>query len=282
MLLRICASNQATPHRRTPSLDLTPLLVSLSHFSSSSPCYLTSSPHPCRYGRGDNLFRTILDVQYVAAMGPPGGGRNPVTPRFVRHFNLVTITEFDDDTYGRIYGAIMDWWFRRAKVGATPSLLARTARTHRASSITSSLKQNDMRAPEHHIPPTTNAHRLSACSNAHTARPEWCINLAVPVPLKYTLQRALTMRLSQVGDEAKAKGAAVVRATVDVYNTIRRELLPTPAKSHYTYNMRDISKVFQVRSRTCMRLRCQAALCAQASVVGHVGQMCNCGSAAPM
>ena len=49
-----------------------------------------------------------------------------------------------------------------------------------------------------------------------------------------------------MGDEAKAKGNAVVRATVDIYNTIRRELLPTPAKSHYTYNMRDMSKVFQV------------------------------------
>ena len=30
-----------------------------------------------------------------------------------------------------------------------------------------------------------------------------------------------------------------------MYNTIRQELLPTPTKSHYTYNMRDLSKVFQ-------------------------------------
>lgn len=41
------------------------------------------------------------------------------------------------------------------------------------------------------------------------------------------------------------KGGALVKATVEMYNTIRRELLPTPAKSHYTYNMRDMSKVFQ-------------------------------------
>merc|ERR1719506_302839 len=37
----------------------------------------------------------------------------------------------------------------------------------------------------------------------------------------------------------------VVQATLDVYNLVSKELLPTPAKSHYTFNMRDVSKVFQ-------------------------------------
>ena len=36
-----------------------------------------------------------------------------------------------------------------------------------------------------------------------------------------------------------------MQATLDVYNLVSRELLPTPAKSHYTFNMRDVSKVFQ-------------------------------------
>ena len=45
----------------------------------------------------------------------------------------------------------------------------------------------------------------------------------------------------------RLKGPAVVKATLEIYNTIRAQLLPTPAKSHYTYNMRDLSKVFQVR-----------------------------------
>lgn len=68
-----------------------------------------SMPSPCRYDRADNTFRQVVDLQLVTAMGPPGGGRNPTTPRFLRHFNLVAINEFDDTTYERIYGAISDW-----------------------------------------------------------------------------------------------------------------------------------------------------------------------------
>ena len=119
--------------------------------------------HQGWYDRADNTFRTLVDIQFVTAMGPPGGGRNAITPRFVRHFNLIAIDEFNDETYQAIYSSIIDWWHRRAK-----------------------------------------------CP-----------------------------------DDVRSKGVSVVKATIEIYNTIRRELLPTPAKSHYTYNMRDLSKVFQ-------------------------------------
>ena len=43
----------------------------------------------------------------------------------------------------------------------------------------------------------------------------------------------------------KQLSGSVVDATISVYNTIASSLLPTPAKSHYTFNLRDLSKVFQ-------------------------------------
>jgi hypothetical protein len=45
-----------------------------------------------RSGR-DNVFRSMTDVQLVAAMGPPGGGRTFVTNRFLRHFNILALAQ---------------------------------------------------------------------------------------------------------------------------------------------------------------------------------------------
>ena len=44
------------------------------------------------YGR-DNVFRTMTEVQFVAAMGTPGGGRTFITDRYLRHFNLVALSQ---------------------------------------------------------------------------------------------------------------------------------------------------------------------------------------------
>jgi dynein heavy chain len=45
--------------------------------------------HQGWYDRKENEFRRIVDVQFCAAMGPPGGGRTRITQRYVRHFNLI-------------------------------------------------------------------------------------------------------------------------------------------------------------------------------------------------
>jgi|TARA_B110000977_G_scaffold201791_1_gene298690 dynein heavy chain len=97
-------------------------------------------------------------------MGPPGGGRNHVTNRYLRHYSLVCATAFSDHAMTKIFGALCEWWVRKQEI---PLPVAR--------------------------------HQTS-----------------------------------------------LVAATIDLYRTVQRELLPTPTKSHYTFNLRDVSKVFQM------------------------------------
>uniref|UniRef100_A0A8C3GQP8 Dynein axonemal heavy chain 1 n=1 Tax=Cairina moschata TaxID=8855 RepID=A0A8C3GQP8_CAIMO len=93
----------------------------------------------------------LVDINFVCAMGPPGGGRNAVTPRLTRHFNYLSFTEMEDSSKKTIFSTIL---------------------------------VKDLNEP-------------------------------------------------------------LVDATICVYSTITSQLLPTPAKSHYTFNLRDLSKVFQ-------------------------------------
>jgi dynein heavy chain len=37
----------------------------------------------------------------------------------------------------------------------------------------------------------------------------------------------------------------LIKASIDIYTDIKARLLPTPAKCHYTFNLRDLSKVIQ-------------------------------------
>ncbi|KAG5345241.1 DYH1 protein, partial [Acromyrmex charruanus] len=105
-------------------------------------------------------FRLIEDVNFVAAMGPPGGGRNPITARLLRHFHIIAFPEMQDDTKSHIFKTILDSWM---------------------SSI-----------------------------------PEF-----------YDLL-----------DD-------IVDSTLKVFAVIHSEMLPTPNKLHYTFNLHDVSKVFQ-------------------------------------
>ncbi|CAH1783738.1 unnamed protein product, partial [Owenia fusiformis] len=113
------------------------------------------------YDLKDTTRITLQDLQFLAAMGPPGGGRNDITSRFARHFNIVGINNFNDDTMVRIFSTLMSTY----------------------------LRGNDFS------------------------------------PDFFTL------------------GNMVIQATMDVYKEAMINLLPTPAKSHYVFNLRDFSRV---------------------------------------
>ncbi|CCI45148.1 unnamed protein product [Albugo candida] len=116
------------------------------------------------YDRKTLAFRSIVDIVFVSSMGPPGGGRNTLSRRLLRHFNIIGTTEIAADSKKIIFETIL-------------------------SDFCQKLGSESLRAPE---------------------------------------------IISKLVD-----------SSIDIYNIVSTELLPTPAKSHYTFNLRDLAKVFQ-------------------------------------
>ncbi|CAH2103550.1 unnamed protein product [Euphydryas editha] len=113
------------------------------------------------YDRDKLYWKEILDVVLSCACAPPGGGRNPLTGRFVRHFAMFYISAPNADAMKTIFKAILSG--------------------HMEDFVT----------------------------------------------------------------EVSVLGDSIVNAAVEVYLKICSELLPTPAKSHYVFNLRDLSKSMQ-------------------------------------
>lgn len=65
-----------------------------------------------RYDLKDTSKIILQDIQFIAAMGPPGGGRNDITARFMRHFNIMAMNPFNDDTMTRIFSILLNTYFR--------------------------------------------------------------------------------------------------------------------------------------------------------------------------
>lgn len=63
-----------------------------------------------------------MDINFVCAMGPPGGGRNAITPRLTRHFNYLSFAEMDEVSKKRIFSTILGSWMGEhwVEVGGVP------------------------------------------------------------------------------------------------------------------------------------------------------------------
>ncbi|CUG87367.1 Hypothetical protein, putative, partial [Bodo saltans] len=112
------------------------------------------------YDRKTREFFHVVDIMFAAAMGPPGGGRNTVSNRFIRHFNMIAFPDIDDDNMKFIFTSILDSFMKGGFV-----------------------------------------------------------------------------------DDVKSRMSNVVEGAIEVYNTIIKELRPTPSRPHYLFNLRDLAKV---------------------------------------
>eukprot|EP00062_Callorhinchus_milii_P022724 gi/632980863/ref/XP_007907272.1/ PREDICTED: dynein heavy chain 3, axonemal-like [Callorhinchus milii] len=69
--------------------------------------------HGYWFDRKDLSILKVQDMSVVAAMAPPGGGRHTITPRLLRHFNIISIDAFSEDTMKTIFQPVVDWHFNR-------------------------------------------------------------------------------------------------------------------------------------------------------------------------
>lgn len=53
----------------------------------------------------------------------------------------------------------------------------------------------------------------------------------------------ISQKLQEFEEEVKPVGGVLTQATLELYHAITARFLPTPAKIHYLFNLRDISKV---------------------------------------
>ncbi|GIY94938.1 dynein heavy chain 7, axonemal [Caerostris extrusa] len=117
--------------------------------------------HGMWYEKKEKSVIHLVDTQFIAAMGLPGGARNNITPRLLRHFGVIGVNAFSSPTMNSIFSSVMSIHFKN-----------------------------------NHFPA-----------------------------------------------EALLTAEAVVSTTAEIYTAVTAHLLPTPAKSHYSFNLRDFARV---------------------------------------
>mmetsp|Transcript_21619 Transcript_21619/g.15864 ORF Transcript_21619/g.15864 Transcript_21619/m.15864 type:complete len:349 (+) Transcript_21619:1203-2249(+) len=73
------------------------------------------------------------------------------------------------------------------------------------------------------------------------------INYTVPAEaqMKKIFETIVSHKFHNFEEEIKGLSEFLALGTINLFNAIQENFLPSPAKSHYVFNMRDISKVFQ-------------------------------------
>lgn len=69
--------------------------------------------HSGWYHLGTKTFITVENIILLGAMGVPGGGRNYISQRFQRHFNLITYNELDDTSIKMIFSTILKYFLTK-------------------------------------------------------------------------------------------------------------------------------------------------------------------------
>merc|ERR1740117_625309 len=59
----------------------------------------------------ERSFRKLIGVRFAGAMGPPGNGRNSISSRYIRHFNVLYVEPYSDDSLRYISTTVMDCLF---------------------------------------------------------------------------------------------------------------------------------------------------------------------------
>jgi dynein heavy chain len=79
--------------------------------------------------------------------------------------------------------------------------------------------------------------RINACFST--------VNMTQPnnAQLKRIFSTLLNMKLAEFDDDVRPLAEPIVAASVEIYRAVSRELLPTPSKSHYLFNTRDLAKI---------------------------------------
>jgi len=113
------------------------------------------------YDRKALEFHKLVDAQVICACGHPGGGRQPMTARFLRHFNVFNFPDMQDDSLRTIFKTMLDSY------------------------------------------------------------------------------------LAIFDSSIQSVALSISDSTISIYNSVRKNMLPIPSKSHYTFNLRDCSKVIQ-------------------------------------